>query len=415
MNKNDIECDLLIIGAGMTGVSAALFANELGLKTVIAGKVGETLYSSGLIDLISSFPVNDKKIHDDPWALINEIKKSDSEHPYSFIDNIDIEKSLKKIITYFGDAGLQYRCNGKNSRIITPLGHTKSTYCYPETMENNRIAFEKKSSCIIIGLERLRGFSSEMIKQVLQKNWKDLESATVRIPYFDHMSSIYSETVARFLQTEKNRDSFVTLLEPIVKGYEYVGLPAVLGIHNSSYLLKDLEKRLSVKLFEIPVIPPSITGLRLKEVFHKILHENGITFLNNYILTRNKDNSFDANHENNKAVIKPSNVLLATGRFIGKGLSAKRKGIVETVFGLNVNQPGERVNWHSANFFDPHEINLAGIKTNTSFNPIDENGKIVDKNLYAAGSILSGNDWKRLKCGSGVAIASAYSAVQNIK
>ena len=33
------------------------------------------------------------------------------------------------------------------------------------------------------------------------------------------------------------------------------------------------------------------------------------------------------------------------------------------------------------------------------------------KALFAAGSILAHNDWKRLKCGAGLAIATAYGAV----
>jgi glycerol-3-phosphate dehydrogenase subunit B len=33
--------------------------------------------------------------------------------------------------------------------------------------------------------------------------------------------------------------------------------------------------------------------------------------------------------------------------------------------------------------------------------------------LFAAGSILAHNDWKRLKCGAGLAVASAFGAVKS--
>ena len=38
-------------------------------------------------------------------------------------------------------------------------------------------------------------------------------------------------------------------------------------------------------------------------------------------------------------------------------------------------------------------------------------GKPVFDNLFAAGSILAHQDWMRMKCGSGLAMATAYAAV----
>jgi glycerol-3-phosphate dehydrogenase subunit B len=34
--------------------------------------------------------------------------------------------------------------------------------------------------------------------------------------------------------------------------------------------------------------------------------------------------------------------------------------------------------------------------------------------LFAAGSILAHQDWMRMKCGSGLAIATAYAAVEGV-
>jgi glycerol-3-phosphate dehydrogenase subunit B len=45
------------------------------------------------------------------------------------------------------------------------------------------------------------------------------------------------------------------------------------------------------------------------------------------------------------------------------------------------------------------------------FRPVNEGQHPVYPNLYAAGSILAHQDWMREKCGSGLAIASAYGAV----
>jgi glycerol-3-phosphate dehydrogenase subunit B len=45
------------------------------------------------------------------------------------------------------------------------------------------------------------------------------------------------------------------------------------------------------------------------------------------------------------------------------------------------------------------------------FRPLTASGLPYAKNLYAAGSILSNSNWTRLKCGSGVAVATAHAAV----
>ena len=48
---NTHSCDLMVIGAGMAGMAAALFAARRGLSVAQTGLTGETLYASGLFDL----------------------------------------------------------------------------------------------------------------------------------------------------------------------------------------------------------------------------------------------------------------------------------------------------------------------------------------------------------------------------
>jgi glycerol-3-phosphate dehydrogenase subunit B len=106
-------------------------------------------------------------------------------------------------------------------------------------------------------------------------------------------------------------------------------------------------------------------------------------------------------------------VLLATGRFLGKGLVAERRGIREALMDLPVCQPENRGCWHRQHFLDPqgHAINLAGIEVDDRFRPLDRNARVVYGNLYAAGSILAHQDWIRTKSGTGLAVATAYGAV----
>ena len=105
--------------------------------------------------------------------------------------------------------------------------------------------------------------------------------------------------------------------------------------------------------------------------------------------------------------------LVATGRFLGKGLYADRKIIREPLLNLPVYQPGIRPEWHRFDFMDArgHLINRAGLEIDDRFRPVDSSGKPVFENLFAAGSILAHQDWMRMKCGSGLAMATAFAAV----
>jgi glycerol-3-phosphate dehydrogenase subunit B len=59
-------------------------------------------------------------------------------------------------------------------------------------------------------------------------------------------------------------------------------------------------------------------------------------------------------------------------------------------------------------------VNRAGIETDDFFRPLGPTGSVFHPRLYASGSILAHQDWKREKSGSGIAIASAFKAVSHI-
>ncbi len=114
--------------------------------------------------------------------------------------------------------------------------------------------------------------------------------------------------------------------------------------------------------------------------------------------------------------IKAGAVVLATGRFSGRGLTADRQSVRESLLGLPVQQPASRQDWHQRDFLDPagHAINRAGLQTDDAWRPLAANGKPAWEKLFAIGSILADQDWMRAKCGSALAIATAWAAVDVI-
>jgi glycerol-3-phosphate dehydrogenase subunit B len=80
---------------------------------------------------------------------------------------------------------------------------------------------------------------------------------------------------------------------------------------------------------------------------------------------------------------------------------------------LPVVQPASRTDWHEKDLLhhSGHAINRAGLAVDDTFRPLDRSGKPPYASLFAAGSILAYQDWIRQKCGSGLAIATAWGAV----
>ena len=185
--------------------------------------------------------------------------------------------------------------------------------------------------------------------------------------------------------------------------------------------MADLEKRIGLLLFEIPTMAPSVAGLRLKEVFEQHLPLKGVDLISHQqvLRVRHERQRFfvlDIGDAEKKLSVRAKAVVLATGRFIGQGLQADRSGIRETIFNLPVHQPQSRANWHSKDFLDPkgHPLNRAGLEIDDYFRPLGKTGRCAFETLFAAGSILAHQDWIRMKCGSGLAIASAYAAVNSL-
>ena len=111
------------------------------------------------------------------------------------------------------------------------------------------------------------------------------------------------------------------------------------------------------------------------------------------------------------------NVFVRVISSLGQGLHADRHAIRETIFDLPVYQPADRTQWHRKELFHDagHPIHRAGLAIDADMRPADAQGQCVYPHLFAAGSILAHQDWIRQKCGCGLAIASAYAAVEGCR
>ncbi|MBW1782581.1 MAG: glycerol-3-phosphate dehydrogenase subunit GlpB [Deltaproteobacteria bacterium] len=415
-----IECELAVIGKGMAGMASALFAANRGISTVQIGVTGGIIFASGLLDLLSIHPVEENRSWKDPWAGIAATVRDIPNHPYARIKRNAMEAAFEEVIQFLDRMGLPYTGrNGHNLELMMPLGTTKETYCVPASMAAGIRALKEKDACLLLDFHGLGDFSATLIRESFGRRWPALRSARVPFPGHDPLKELYTgEIMAQAMELAGNREKLAQTVKPLLGDARFVGMPAVLGLEKSGKVMADLKERIGVPLFEMPTLPVSVPGLRLNHAFAHGLRTKGVKRMAQSRVSRvetEPERGFVlgvANHGMQQKV-HAQGVILASGRFWGRGLAADRHRIRETLFNLPVTQPPHRSEWHRKDFLarGGHPVNRSGLEIDPLFRPLNAAGEPAFERLFAAGSILAHQDWMRMKCGSGIAISTAYAAV----
>ena len=106
-----INCDVCVIGTGLAGMAATLFAANRGLSVVQMGHTGEIIFASGLLDLLGVHPVGEKRSWSEPWAAIDALVRDIPQHPYARLKKEDIKAAFNEILSFLEETGLTYHRN----------------------------------------------------------------------------------------------------------------------------------------------------------------------------------------------------------------------------------------------------------------------------------------------------------------
>jgi glycerol-3-phosphate dehydrogenase subunit B len=412
-----VDTELAVIGTGIAGFAAALFARARGLEVAQFGHSGALAYTTGYLDLYGA--EGGRKVTD-PWAGVAGLRAEEPGHPLSRLTQADLRTALAGFVDALNAGGLGYTAPGdQNLTALLPYGVTKTTLSVPETMRPGVEALAAKAPSLIVDFDGLQGFSAREFATNIAGAWPGLTTARLAFPEMEG-KQVFAEVMARALETRKTREQLAALIKPLIGDVPYVGLPAILGVHRPDAVRADLEARLGVTLFEIPTIPPGVAGIRLREMFERLLPERGVQLEPNLKVSRV---AFDDGGVTLRLggpmedlEVHARAAVLATGRFLSGGLGSTRETVYETLIGLPLRQPAGRARWFQGAYLDPkgHALNRAGVPVDDRFRPVDAAGAPVNPRLFAAGAILADQDWVRSRSGAGLAIASAWAAVQAV-
>ena len=406
---------LAVIGSGIAGFAASIFALNRNIATAQVGNTGAVAYTTGYLDLIGKLDASG--VVDDPWQALDRLRTSEPGHPLSRVSATDIEQAFAEFTTFLGGCGLAYTVPGRrNITALTPVGTLKPTLCMPATMAAGPAAMAANAACVVVDFRGLKGFSGAEIVANLRSRWPQLGTQRIVFPGMER-GELYPEVMARALEVPATRELLAAALNAVCGPAEAIGLPAILGMHRPDHVRAELERLTGRQIFELPTMPPSVPGIRLRELFQQVLPQKGVMLIPQQkvgSLTFDADGATLALSDSFGPIrIHARAVILATGRFLSGGLEAHPAGIREHLLDLPVTQPASRSDWYRARYTDPrgHPIHRAGIEVDDSWRPLNGEGRPCSERLFAAGVILAHQDWIRGRSGAGIAIATAYAAV----
>jgi len=421
MTKNIrcIETDLAVIGTGLAGVAASIFSYNRSIDTTQTGNTGSLAYTTGYLDLLGHNSKGDTPVVSEPWEALQEIRQEDPRHPYARIADQEIRVAFQEFTRFITECGITYSPPVNNNLdALTPAGTLKKTLCIPATMHAGVEAFSTKAPCVIFDFNGLKGFSGRQIVGNLQSKWPQLRFERIHFPDLNQ-GEVYPEVLARALEVPAHRAKLAELVKGAAGNAEFIGMPAIFGIHKPDFVMGSLQELIGIRLFEIPTMPPSVPGIRLRELVEQVFPQKGITIIpQQKILSIEFSDGRAELHLNDSfgpLIIDCRAVILATGRFLSGGLDSSMDTIIEPLLNIPVTQPDSREQWYRHKYLDidGHAVHRAGIEIDDRYRPLGTDGKPLYENVFAAGIILAHQDWIRQRCGAGIAISTAYKAVES--
>jgi glycerol-3-phosphate dehydrogenase subunit B len=413
--------DVAIVGAGLAGMSAAVFAANRGLRVVQVGNAGALLFASGLLDLLGVHPIEEGRTWSDPWAGLTVLARDLPSHPYAKLEAARMRAAFAELTTALDETGLAYTAPGeRNHEVLTGVGTVKSTYCLPRSMQPGAAALTAGVPCLLVDFEGLREYSAKAVAAGAAARWSGVRTLRLTFPAPGIAGEVYAAHIALALEERAARERLADLVRPHLGDARAVGLPAVLGIMRTDRAAAHLAEALGVPVFEVPTMPTSVPGLRLKNALERAVAARGVErrVHGRVIAVERSGDQFELSVAATPApaALHARAVILATGRFMGRGLESSRTRVREPLLDLYVAQPATRSDWHRVDLFDArgHALNRAGIETDEGFRACDARGAVVQPRLFAVGTMLAHHDWARMKCGAGLAIGTAAAAVARL-
>ena len=387
-----IEYDVIVIGAGVAGLTAGARLAGRGYKVAVV-TTGEptACLSTGCIDLCAGISAR---------LGVEELPDN---HPLRLVSMADMDAALTDFKTNMEGHALSY-VGGieENRRVLSSLGTFKTTCLTPVSMAGS--PQDSDESIHIVTFEGLKDFYPAYILSRFPQS---------SFSVYDAGAKTTMGLASRFEQSAF-LEAFITWLGQRRIRENKIGIPAVLGLEDCQAVIRQMEYHLERPVFEIPTLPPSMPGRRLFNALKAHFRAQGGDIYWSWPVA-----GVEKTGKLVEAVFTPTDgkpnslnaraFILASGSFVGGGLTATRETIVENIFHLPVFVPSARAGWFEDDYFSAnHAVSRAGVCVDSTFRP---EGAMFE-NVFICGGILAHAQILTYGCGNGLSLTSGYAASQ---
>ena len=412
--------DVVVLGAGMAGLVAAVRLAEAGLRVVTVAKgYGSLRLSPATIDILGYRPEPVQS----PADELPGFAEAHPGHPYALIspallaDSVQWLKEHVDTYAYVGDPST-------NMLLPTAIGVPRPSAVVPETMAGGDV--RDIGPVAIAGLGVLKDFHAALAAENLQAATTAYGRTTQARPVLlspptDGQADVGALGLARMFEDAAFRRAVAAELRAAVREDEVVGLPAVLGMDQARLVWTELQQAVGRPVFEIPTaVPPSVPGLRLARALQDRLRRAGGRFVLGAMATGPElsDGKLAGVRIRSSARVMPRLcrwVVLATGGLASGGIEVDTAGTArELALGLPVHAPGPDQAGFLPGYLDEHPMETVGLRVDATLRPVGPDGDPVYPNVYAAGAVIGGARPWREKSGDGISLSTGYLAAEAI-
>jgi glycerol-3-phosphate dehydrogenase subunit B len=407
-----LHYDAVVIGAGVAGLTAATRLAQDGARVCVLAKgVGSTHLAPGTVDVLGYAP---ERV-DDPALALPEFVAINPAHPYALIGadaiapalewfRAQIESGPQPSYAYAGDLS-------RNHLLPTAVGALRPSALVPETTAAGDAA--ESSPVCVVGMRVLRDFHASLCAGNLRRS--GLQARAIELEVDVGRAEANSLGLARRFDDPAFRAAFAARLMPLLRGEERVGLPAIMGLGDPHGAWSELQERLGHRVFEIPTLPPSASGIRVYNALTAALRAaGGRLVLGAEVVGSERDGErvteLRTHASGRDHVYRARWIVLASGGFTSGGITLGSDWRArETVLGLSLHGiPAPDEPRFDGDYFAQQPISRAGVAVGSAL--LAEG----TENVLVAGAALPGAEpWKE-GSGEGIALASGHFVAQSV-
>jgi len=400
------------VGGGLAGLVAAWRAATVGQRVeLVTQGWGALAWHAGTIDVLG---YQGGVLVAAPGKAIDDLGRRHPDHPYAKAGLANLVQALAAFGQLCGEAG--YPLEGsleKNWLLPSAVGALRPTCLAPASMIAGDLT--RGDPMLLVGLEGYQDFHPELAATNLAAQGVQADSIMLALPALRRRAFLNARVLASLFEEAEFRAQVVAKIGNAVGSVARVGFPAVLGLERATEVRAELEASLDREVFEIPVLPPSIPGLRLQRILRTAIESAGGRVHDGMSVV-----GAEVEGTRVKAVLTEAaarrqrhsgdHFVLATGGILGGGMvTGFEQPPREVVFGLPVETPAG--NGLAPRFFDPggHSVYRSGIRVDSRLRPLNARGPRF-ANLVVAGSAIGGCDPIAERSLEGVALATGWLA-----